>query len=200
MLERKIIGITGSIGVGKSTILRHLSELGYPTIDADLVVHAILSEDDTLWAKLVTYFGDEIIDDSGNISRSALARIVFSDIEELRELETMLHPLVLTRISEMLEALDSPLRSPLVFIEATMLLSSSLRSLCGEVWLVQTDPSTQTTRLIEGRHYSETEVEMRVSAVGNITPPDDIPYQLIDNSGAIEYTLRRVQKRLNDIG
>lgn len=192
-----LVGITGSIASGKSTILKRLRELGYLTIDADEVVHQILEGDDQLWAKLVARFGDEILGDDGRICRSCLARIVFADAEELAFLESQVHPRVLEAIVHLLNSLlASEYDKELVFIEATLIFRSGFDSMMDEIWLVECPRSEQMRRLVEERNFSEEEAQDRVDAIPRFSSGQLSVCQRVDNSGTFEYTERRIDELL----
>src|SRR3712207_3862902 len=93
-----IIGLTGNIACGKSTVLRRLADLGAEVIDADLVVHALMEPGESIWSAVRAGFGPGVFTPDGRVDRRALAAIVFSDPDELLRLEGMSHPAVRVRI------------------------------------------------------------------------------------------------------
>ena len=97
MMSRKrplVIGITGNIAAGKSTVMRLLADRGATTIDMDLVTRGVLRSDGAGFGPVVERFGQGILDDGGEIDRARLGRIVFGDSANLRDLEGILHPIV----------------------------------------------------------------------------------------------------------
>ena len=99
-----IIGLTGNIATGKSTVGRMLADLGARYIDADVVAHEVMARDGAAFPGVVAAFGDGILDGTGEIDRRKLGAIVFADAARLRQLEEIVHPAVSARISETLAA------------------------------------------------------------------------------------------------
>jgi len=187
-----LIGITGSIATGKSTILSALREQGYPAIDADKVAHDMLENDDDLWAYLVSQFGDEILDAEGRICRSSLAALVFSNRQALRTLERKMHPLIRRELVDQFAEIYQKDKPQLAFVEAALLPQLGIDDLLSEVWIIETHHEQQLDRLQSERHYSAEEAEVRISAVPPYETAADIPSFRIDNSGSLQYTLQRV--------
>lgn len=194
-----LIAITGAIATGKSTILEHLAEMGFATIDADKVAHQILESDDDLWAFLVTHFGDSILDPDGSICRSCLARIVFGDEVALQKLENEIHPKVRQSILQQLETMTRKEADEVVFLEVALLDRLGLKEQIDEVWVVESPPAIQQQRLESGRHFSTEESKVRISA----SPlPDTSSWpnvRFVDNSQSMQYTLSRVSELLQPI-
>jgi dephospho-CoA kinase len=191
-----LIGIAGQIASGKSTIAEFVRKLGYTLIDADHITHQVLEEDDDLWAKLVTRYGDEIVDHEGKINRSALADIVFNDEEELTYLEQQSHPLIVDRILGELSKVSKNKKQQIVFIEAALLFKTDLPRLLNEIWWIDAPVDQRRERLINQRFLSEEEADTRLAA--SRMPPES---QLgnctrIDNSESIQYTHAQVSKIL----
>ena len=103
---KALLGLTGNIACGKSTVLRQLQSLGAHTIDADALIHVILRKDGPAYWPVVSEFGPGILDADGEIDRRALGRIVFADPERLRTLERIEHPIVRRVIDD--EIADAP--------------------------------------------------------------------------------------------
>ena len=185
-----LIGLTGNIACGKSSVLRRLNELGAETIDADHVVHALMEPGQPVWEAVRDGFGPGVIAQDGRIDRRALAGIVFSDPAELLRLEEMTHPAVRVRI--MAQVAEAATRGvPTVVIDAIKLFEGGLADHCDEVWVVTCDPAQQLARLMARNGFDETEARRRIDA----QPPqaDKVARAdvVIDNSGTLEAT--RVQ-------
>src|SRR5687768_13795913 len=120
-----IIGLTGNIACGKSTVLRRLAELGAEVIDADLVVHALMEPGQAVWAAVREGFGPGVFAPDGRIDRRALAAIVFSDPAELLRLEELSHPAVRVQImAQVAEAAGRGVRA--MVIDAIKLFEGGL--------------------------------------------------------------------------
>lgn len=141
-----VIGITGPIGCGKSTVAGWLSDLGAVVIDADLVAREVTPPGSGELAAVVDAFGSGVLRSDGSLDRAALGRIVFADPAALRRLEAIIHPAVRPRILAEIEAARSA-GAQAVVVEAIKLLEGGLATLCNEVWLVTCSPEAQLSRV-----------------------------------------------------
>ncbi len=142
-----VIGLTGPIGCGKSTVAGMLGELGAVVIDADVLAREVTAPGQPTLAAIRQRFGDGVFEPSGVLDRAALADIVFTDGSALRDLEAIVHPAVRTRIEERLERARRE-GDPFVVIEAIKLVEGGLAQRCDEVWLIDCPADVQRERLI----------------------------------------------------
>jgi dephospho-CoA kinase len=217
-----LIGLTGNIACGKSTVLAVLQGLGAHVIDADFVTHEVQRPGEPVYDAIVAEFGPRILAEPGGpIDRRALGAIVFSDPVALRRLEQIVHPAVHARIEAWLEEVAqsderrtmndeeriSPHRSSLsvhrskvAVIDAIKLLESGWRQLCDAIWVVICLPEQQLDRLMTTRGMSEAEARARIAAQ---PPQDEKAAQadvVIDNRGPLEQTRRQVEAAWRCIG
>ena len=186
-----LIGLTGNIACGKSTVLARLAEHGAETIDADRVVHALMEPGEAVWAAVRETFGPGVIAADGRIDRRALGAIVFAERAELARLEGLTHPAVRARIiAQVAEAARRGVA--VVVIDAIKLYEGGLADQCDETWVVTCDPAQQLARLIARNGFSEAEAQQRIAA----QPPqaDKIARAtvVIDNSGTVAETRAQV--------
>jgi dephospho-CoA kinase len=163
-----IVGITGPIGCGKSTVAGWLAELpGVVTIDADRVARDVLAPGTPETERVYERFGAGLRRADGSLDRAALGRIVFADPVALRDLEAIVHPGVRPRI---LTAIDQATMTGAraVIVEAIKLVEGGLADRCDEVWLVTCDPSVQLARIV-GRGDGEAAARERVAAQAGMT-------------------------------
>jgi dephospho-CoA kinase len=184
-----VLGVTGNIACGKSTVLRQLSDLGAATIDADAVYHDLIVPDTPLWHALRDRFGPGIVAPDGSIDRPALGTIVFADTDALADLDRLTHPAVNAEIRRRI-ALESV---PVVAVDAVKLIESGFDADCDQVWLVICDPGQQVTRLIDRNALSREQAERRVAAQPPIAPKRDRADVVIDNSDDLEASARQVR-------
>jgi dephospho-CoA kinase len=159
-----LIGLTGPIGCGKSTVARMLGELGATVIDADAVAREVTEPGAPALPEIRRRFGGDVFAPDGSLDRAALARVVFSDPAALADLERITHPRVRERINDRL-AQAAEEGTPVAGIEAIKLVESGLADRCHEVWLVDCSPDAQTERL-RARGASDDDISVRVGAQG----------------------------------
>ena len=185
-----IIGLTGNIATGKSVVSEMLKRLGAKAIDADALAHEVMVKGTTVWQAVVQEFGQDILGHDGSINRKTLGRIVFADEAALRRLETLVHPAVIARTQELIEGSQEPV----VVIEAIKLIEAGMDETCDALWVVTCSGEQQLARLVAQRGLTEEEAQQRIEA----QPPQEEKLALadviIDNSGGLDETWRRVKK------
>lgn len=188
MSKPYIIGLTGNIATGKSTVRALLAVRGALTIDADGLVHEILASDAEVRARIVERFGPEITRPDGGIDRGRLGTIVFRDRQGLSDLEAIVHPRVGERVRELIAAATEPV----VVIEAIKLLEGQLRALCDSIWVSNCRPEQQVDRLVSGRKLSRAQALARINSQA---PQEQKVAQagvVIDTSSTLAETERQV--------
>ena len=156
-----IIGLTGNIATGKSTVLRYLAAKGAYIIDADQLTHQTMQPNGLAYRAIVTAFGEAILNPDGTLNRPALGKIVFADPAALRQLEQIVHPAVFTLAQREI----AQTQAPVVILEAIKLLEAQdLIKLCDEIWVITASPETQLRRLREQRGMDEAEARRRMAA------------------------------------
>ena len=141
-----IIGLTGGIGTGKSTTSRFLSDLGAVVLDADSLGHETYKKGTGLYRNLIKTFGQDILDSNGEINRSELAEIVFTDENLLIKLNSMVHPHIKQSIERTIDKLDKQ-EINMVVIDAAILVEAGWRNLVDELWVVTAERKTIKKRL-----------------------------------------------------
>jgi len=186
-----LIGLTGNIACGKSTVLARLAEHGAETIDADRVVHALMEPGEAVWAAVRETFGPGVIAADGRIDRRALGAIVFAERAELARLEGLTHPAVRARIvAQVAEAARRGVA--VVVIDAIKLYEGGLADQCDETWVVTCDPAQQLARLIARNGFSEAEAQQRIAAQPPQADKMARATVVIDNSGTVDETRAQV--------
>lgn len=184
-----VIGLTGNIGVGKSAVLTMLQALGARTVDADKVAHEVIAPGGSAYDAVVTAFGDCILNPDGTIDRAKLADIVFTDHDQLRRLERIIHPAVEQRISQIVDEASEPV----VAIEAIKLLESRLRHLCDTIWVVTASRETQLHRLVSQKGLDKDEALRRMAAQSPQSHKVREADVVINNDGDIEQLQAQVK-------
>lgn len=184
-----IIGVTGNIACGKSTVDGMLLELGAQVvIDADHTVHALQRDDPAVRAAIIATFGPAVRGADDSIDRRALGARVFGDPLALRQLEAIMHPAVRRRIREQLAAVPA---HAIVVLDAVKLLEGELGTLARSVWWVTASTEQQVQRLL-ARGMDEAAARARLAAQPTLARWRDRVHVVIDNSGSVEDTRKQV--------
>ncbi|MBA7602567.1 Dephospho-CoA kinase [subsurface metagenome] len=157
----KVIGLTGGIGSGKSTVSQFLAELGAVIVDADRVGHEAFKPNTDVWREVVAAFGRQILTTNGDVDREKLGETVFANPESLLRLNQIMHP----RIYEMVKARLEEYRRQgvsVVVLEAPLLIEAGWSSLVDEVWVTVAPESTVLRRLKERAGLSEQQSLARI--------------------------------------
>jgi dephospho-CoA kinase len=188
-----VIGITGNIACGKSTVDAMLHEItGATIVDADQVTHQVLGDEPTR-DRVAAEFGPEILGPGGLIDRARLGRIVFSAPANLRRLEAIVHPAV-SRVMRSDLAAVAP--GGIAVIDAVKLLDGDLASLADAVWWVTATPEQQLARLMTARGLSESDARSRLAAQPPLDQYRHRVQVIIDNSGSLAETRHHVGQAL----
>lgn len=186
----RILGLTGPIGCGKTTVGDILTELGAVRIDADHVVHELMQPGTAVAAAITAEFGESVSLPDGAIDRAQLGRIVFGNEDALRRLEALTHPavreVIRNRVSTGAAAGDG------IVIDAIKLLQSELLALADAVWVVRCRRDVQMERLTRLRRITPQEAEQRIAAMPVFEHPRVTT--VIDNSGSLEELRVRVRE------
>lgn len=157
----KVIGLTGGIGSGKSTVSQFLAKLGAVVLDADKIGHEALKHDTKLWSELVNTFGRQILTHNGNIDRKKLGKIVFEDSESLLQLNRITHPQIYDVIKARLEKCQKQ-GVKVAVLEAPLLIEANWASLVDEVWVTIASEPAILKRLCSRSGLSKTESLARI--------------------------------------
>jgi dephospho-CoA kinase len=157
----KVIGLTGGIGSGKSTVSQFLAELGAVIIDADKVGHEVFKPDTDAWREVVAAFGTEIVKPNGDIDRKKLGKIVFGKPKALARLNKIMHPRIYAQVKAKVEEYRRR-GVKVVVLEVPLLVEADWASLVNEVWVTVATESTVVRRLKEKVGLSEPEILARI--------------------------------------
>jgi dephospho-CoA kinase len=184
-----LIGLTGNISTGKSTVARMLTELGAEVIDADKVVHQVMRAGTSVHARIVETFGPDILASDGEIDRKRLGAIVFADSIFLAQLEAIVHPATLNAISRCIAATSSAV----VVIEAIKLTEAGMADTCDSVWVTACPAEQRVQRMMAGRGLNRAEAEQRVQAQSPQEEKIARSDVVIDTSGTLAWTRTQVR-------
>ncbi|OPX90560.1 MAG: Dephospho-CoA kinase [Pelotomaculum sp. PtaB.Bin104] len=195
-----VIGLTGNIGSGKSTVSGYLAELGAQVVDADQVARDIVVPGAPALADIIENFGPEVLNQDGTLDRKKLGAIVYSDPQALAKLNQITHLRIVEAIREVEKNFRSwteSLRSILV-IDAPLLIEVGLNQGNDEVWVVRVDPEVQVSRLMDRDGLSREEALRRIAA--QMPQEEKLKHarRVIDNSGTAEETKQQIDRHLAD--
>nr|WP_197537058.1 dephospho-CoA kinase [Tepidanaerobacter acetatoxydans] len=195
-----VVGLTGGIASGKSTVSSLLKDKGAAIIDADEIAKEIMSKGKPVWINVVNHFGEQILnDDKSDIDRKKLADIVFSDRIQLEALNSLTHPEILKEIKKQLENYKKAGRKVIV-IDAALLLESGLDALVDEVWLVAVDEKTQIKRLImREKDMAHAQALNRIKSQMPLKEKLKYANRVIDNNAGIEETREQIDEIWREI-
>ncbi len=189
----KVIGLTGGIGSGKSTVSQFLAELGAVILDADRVGHEALKPDTEVWREVVAAFSRQVLTPSGNIDRAKLGEIVFGKPESLSRLNQIMHPRMFDMVKAQLEGYRQQ-GVDVAVLEAPLLIEAGWTSLVDEVWVTVASESTVLRRLQERAGLSQAESLARIRS--QLSSEERIKHAdvVINNDGDLDELKARVGK------
>jgi dephospho-CoA kinase len=187
-----VIGLTGPIASGKSTVADLLRQRGAEVIDADRIYRSLLVPGSELWRKVVERFGTVIVRSDGEIDRATLAEMVFADPQALADLDHITHPAVVAEIRSRI----ARSHAPLIVLEAVKLVQSGLASDVDALWFVTADPETRLRRLMTRSGMDEASARARIAAAPATVPEGVLVDATIDNTGDLASTSAAVNEAL----
>lgn len=190
----KIIGLTGGIACGKSTVSKALRALGACIIDADALAHELSQPNQALFNAYVQRFGMAIVTPGGTLDRAAIARLIFTDPTMRAEVEQISHPLIRRAVEERLRMAEKEQKRAAV-LDVPLLFEAGWDALADEVWVVALPPEEQLARLLaRDKTMSEGEARARIAAQMPLAEKCARADVVIDNSGTKEETRKYIGK------
>jgi len=188
-----LVGLTGSIATGKSTVSRMFAHLGARVIDADLLARDVVMPGQPAYRKIVQEFGAHVVQEDGSLDRKALGAIVFADPARRKRLEEITHPAIGARRQRILSVLDEEAFEGAVIWDAALLFESGGAAKMDRVVVVYADPEIERQRLMERDGLSEADARARIASQMPIAEKAKLAHHVIDNSGTREETERQVR-------
>jgi len=189
----KVIGLTGGIATGKSTVASMLRGLGAKIIDADELAREVVKPDQEAWREIVEAFGSEVLRQDRTLNREKLRKIVFADKRARKRLDSITHPRIRALAQERIEKLAAE-GVDIIIYEAPLLFENRVHLWLRPVILVTSDSETQKRRLRERDRLSESEIRHHLEAQMPLEEKTKLADFVIDNSGDLEELQSQVQK------
>ena len=198
-----IVGLTGGIGTGKSTVSRKLRERGYPVIDLDVISREVIEYPEVI-DELVRNFGNEILENQNNISgkksisRNKLRQTVFKEEKKVSVLNSIMHPPIVKEMRKQIEKLRKSYKT--VFVEVQLLFEAKLEKEFDLTVLVYADKKTQLERVLKRDGRSEGEVQQIINAQMDMTEKRRVSNYIIENNGDSEMLDLEIEKFIKKLG
>ncbi|EHI76442.1 dephospho-CoA kinase [Streptococcus sp. oral taxon 058 str. F0407] len=186
----KIIGITGGIASGKSTVTTYLRQQGFQVVDADAVVHQLQKPGGRLYQVLVQHFGQEILLKNGELNRPLLASLIFSKTEEREWSKSTQGEIIREELAALRDRLSQT--EAIFFMDIPLLFEQDYANWFDETWLVYVDRDVQLERFMKRDHLSKEVAESRLSAQWSLEEKKSLASHVLDNNGNQDQLLDQV--------
>lgn len=198
----KIVGLTGGISSGKSTVSSYLKQLKIPVIDADEVARKVVEPNSQGAKEIRKAFGSDVFEEDGSLNRQKLGELVFSNVENRQKLDELLQPLIKIMILDEIEAYRQKGENMIV-LDLPLLFEKQYEKLCEEIIVVYIPRELQLERLMRRNQYTKQEALSRIDSQLSIEEKRKRATVLFDNQGTIQQLYQQVEQWLvetkNDI-
>lgn len=192
-----LIGLTGGMGSGKSTVADCLRSNGIPVIDADVIAHKIMNEESTL-DKIYEIFGKNVFDKDGSLNKVKFSSVLFTNTVKRKKLNEFVHPKVWDEMMNETEKYVTE-GSKVIFLDVPLLIESGWHTRVNETWLVKADYNERIERLRLRTNLSTEEIKKRIEIQMPESEKEEYADKIINNGGTIEETEKQVIEELQKI-
>ena len=192
-----LIGLTGGMGSGKSTVADCLRSNGTPVIDADVIAHKIMNEEST-FDKIHEIFGKNVFDKDGSLNKVKFSSVLFTNTVKRKKLNEFVHPKVWDEMMNETEKYVTE-GSKVIFLDVPLLIESGWHTRVNETWLVKADYNERIERLRLRTNLSTEEIKKRIEIQMPESEKEEYADKIINNDGSIEETERQVIEELQKI-
>lgn len=190
-IKSKIIGLTGGIATGKSTVSNYLRDkYCIPVFDADIFARDAVKVDSPIFVSIIERYGDDILLDNNTLNRSKLGTIIFNDIREKEWLESQIHPFVYNCFRSLIPTLTEEIN----IFTIPLLFEANMTDLVSEIWVVTCDYEQQLTRLQSRNNLSKKDAIARINSQMSLTEKVQLADVVIDNSGDLSHLLIQIDQ------
>ncbi|WP_406944565.1 dephospho-CoA kinase [Halobacillus sp. SY10] len=189
-----VIGLTGSIASGKSTVAKMFQDMDIPVIDADQISRDVVQPGEPAYQEIVETFGEQVLEEGGDLDRKKLGKVVFADETKRKQLNGIVHPKVREEMIRRREQYKQQ-QYQAVVLDIPLLFESNLTDYVEKILVVYVDEKTQLERLMERDQSGREDAEERIRAQIPVKKKAEMADAVIDNTGTVEGSLQQ----LNDI-
>lgn len=193
-----IVGLTGGIASGKSTVSELIKQRGIPVIDADKIAREIVEKGSIVLKDIVNEFGYEILNEDGELNRKKLRELVFNDKRKLDKLNQITHPAIKERILENINRLRD-IGCKICIVDAALLIEAKFNEIVDLVILIYVDQKTQIERLIKRDNISKEDALKIINSQMKLEDKIKFADYIVDNTKDIEYTTKQVNNIISSI-
>jgi dephospho-CoA kinase len=193
-----VIGLTGGIASGKSTVSNMIRKQGIRVIDADKIAREVVEIGKPAYEQIVKTFGQDILHEDKTINREKLGALIFSEEKKRQELNQIVHPAVREEMLKQIEE-EKAHQAKIVVLDIPLLFESKLTYLVDKTIVVYVDKETQLKRLMKRNSYSEEEAKMRIDSQLPLMEKVKLADEIIHNQGSIEETRAQVHELINKV-
>ena len=194
-----IIGLTGGIASGKSTVSRHLTQLGAFIIDADLIAREVVARGSQGLEAIVEAFGEEMLDAHSELDRAKLGALIFQDSDARARLNQITHPRIAQRMMELAMEAERERGHAWVIYDAALLVENNIHAMLTALIVVSCEREVQLQRLMTRDGFSEEEARARIEAQLPLEEKVRVADHVIDNSGSLDHTLAQTSALYDEL-
>lgn len=190
----RVIGLTGGIASGKTTISNILKELGAIIIDADKIARKVVEKSSPALKDIEENFGRDVLFKNGKLDRKKLGNIVFNDTGSLKKLNEIIHPYIVEKIIDEINHYKKTYNNRVIILDAALLIELNLMDLVEEVWLIVVPEEMQLGRLVERDNISADQAQKRIDAQIPLEDKKKYADLIIDNSKDLTYLQAQIEE------
>lgn len=191
-----VLGITGGIATGKSSVVQHFIDLGFPVVDADIIARHLLDQNEQAYNEVVKVFGSEILQENGEINRQALGTLVFNHPDKLKQLDELMAPFLQESILAAIKQASQ--NQNLVIIDVPLMYEKGYDEWMDQVAVVYCTPNQQLKRLMQRNQLTEKEAKQRIDSQLPIEMKKLLAEVVFDNSNDLTQTIQQVDTWLSN--
>lgn len=191
-----VLGITGGIATGKSNVVQHFIDLGFPVVDADIIARHLLDQNEQAYNEVVKVFGSEILQENGEINRQALGALVFNHPDKLKQLDELMAPFLQESILAAIKQASQ--NQKLVIVDVPLMYEKGYDEWMDQVAVVYCTPNQQLKRLMQRNQLTEKEAKQRIDSQLPIEMKKLLAEVVFDNSNDLTQTIQQVDTWLSN--